>query len=40
MYDKHLLYPSQTLFLVGILFSCCPSVCPSVRPSVRNVLFL
>ena len=34
-----LLYPPQTLFVVGILFSRCPSVCPSVRASVRNVLF-
>ena len=30
----HLLYPLQTLFVVGILFSC-----PSVRASVCNVLF-
>ena len=29
-----LLYPPQTLFVRGILFSCCPSVRPSVRPSV------
>ena len=33
------LYPPQTLFVGGILFSRCPSVrpsvCPSVRPSVR-----
>ena len=32
------LYPLQTLFVVGILFSCCPSVrvcvLPCVRPSV------
>ena len=33
------LYPPQTLFVVGILFSRCPSVRPSVRASVRNVLF-
>ena len=41
------LYPPQTLFVGGILFSRCPSVrasvCPcvrvSVRPSVRNALF-
>ena len=31
----HLLYPPQTLFVGGILFSRCPSV----RPSVRNALF-
>ena len=36
----HNLSPPQTLFVVGILFSCCPSVCPSVRASIRNVLFL
>ena len=30
-----LLYPTQTLFVGDILFSCCPSV----RPSVRNALF-
>ena len=29
------LYPQQTLVVVGILFSRCPSVCPCVRPSVR-----
>ena len=29
------LYPPQTLFVVGILFSRCPSV----RVSVRNLLF-
>ena len=29
-----LLYPPQTLFVVGILFSRCQSVRPSVRPSV------
>ena len=29
-----LLYPPQTLFVGGILFSRCPSVRPSVRPSV------
>ena len=34
-----LLYPPQTLFVVGILFSRCPSVLASVRASVRNVLF-
>ena len=28
------LYPPQTLFVGGILFSRCPSVRPSVRPSV------
>ena len=37
------LYPPQTLFVVGKLFSRCPSVRPSmhasVRPSVRNALF-
>ena len=33
-----LLYPPQTLFVVGILFSRCPCVRPCVRPSVRNVL--
>ena len=30
-----LLYPPQTLFVGGILFSRCPSVRPSVRPCVR-----
>ena len=39
-----LIIPPQTLFVVGILFSRCPSVrasvCPCVRASVRNVLFL
>ena len=34
-----LLYPPQTLFVGGILFSRCPSVRVSVRPSVRNALF-
>ena len=38
-----IIIPPQTLFVVGILFSRCPSVRPSmrpsVRPSVRNVLF-
>ena len=34
-----LLYPPQTLFVGGILFSRCPSVHPSVRASVRNALF-
>ena len=34
-----LLYPPQTLFVVGILFSRCPSVRASVHPSVSNVLF-
>ena len=29
-----LLYPPQTLFVGGILFSRCPSVCACVRPSV------
>ena len=29
------LYPPQTLFVGGILFSRCPCVRPSVRPSVR-----
>ena len=33
------LYPPQTLFVVGILFSRCPCVRASVRASVRNVLF-
>ena len=33
-YDD-LLYPPQTLFVGGILFSRCPSVRLSVRPSVR-----
>ena len=37
--SKIFLYPPQTLFVVGILFSCCPSVRASVRPSVRNALF-
>ena len=32
--NRNLLYPPQTLFVVGILFSRCPSVCASVRPSV------
>ena len=27
-----LLYPPQTLFVVGILFSRCPSICASVCP--------
>ena len=31
---RPLLYPPQTLFVGGILFSRCPCVCPSVRPSV------
>ena len=30
-----LLYPPQTLFVGGILFSRCPSVRPCVRASVR-----
>ena len=29
------LYPPQTLFVGGILFSRCPSVRPSIRPSVH-----
>ena len=29
-----LLYPPQTLFVVGILFSHCPGVCASVRACV------
>ena len=33
--SKLSLYPPQTLFIGGILFSRCPSV----RPSVRNALF-
>ena len=33
------LYPPQTLFVVGILFSRCPCVHPCVRPSVRHALF-
>ena len=41
--QSKLLYPMQTLFVVGILFSRSPCVCPCVRaslcPSVRNVLF-
>ena len=41
--DIAYLYPPQTLFVGGILFSRCPSVRPSVRPSirpsVRNALF-
>ena len=38
---KFLLYPPQTLFVVGILFSrcLCVRVCVSVRASVCNVLF-
>ena len=32
---RSLLYPPQTLFVGGILFSRCPSVRPCVRPSVR-----
>ena len=32
---KVLLYPPQTLFVGGILFSRCPSVRVSVRPCVR-----
>ena len=40
MHSKHVfLYPQQTLFVVGILFSRCPCVRASVRPSVRNALF-
>ena len=35
LFPKTLLYPPQTLFVVGILFSRCPCV----RPSVRNLLF-
>ena len=31
---SYLLYPPQTLFVGGILFSRCPSVRPSFRPSV------
>ena len=31
---KVFLYPPQTLFVVGILFSRCPSVRACVRPSV------
>ena len=33
--NTHFLYPPQTLFVGGILFSRCPSVRPSVRPCVR-----
>ena len=33
------LYPPQTLFVVGILFSRCPSVCASVHASICNFLF-
>ena len=36
---ENLLYPPQTLFVGGILFSRCPSVRPCIRPSVRNALF-
>ena len=32
--DGSYLYPTQTLFVVGILFSRCPSVRASMRPSV------
>ena len=32
---KTFLYPPQTLFVGGILFSRCPCVRPCVRPSVR-----
>ena len=28
------LYSPQTLFVMGILFICCPCVRPSVRPSI------
>ena len=35
MVHETLLYPPQTLFVGGILFSRCPSVRASVRPSVR-----
>ena len=38
-FQTHFLYPPQTLFVGGILFSCCPSVCPSICASVRNALF-
>ena len=34
-HSKMSLYPPQTLFVGGILFSRCPCVRPSVRPSVR-----
>ena len=36
-----LLYHPQTLFVVGILFSCCPCVCvrPCLRPSVTFCFF-
>ena len=33
------LYPPQTLFVVGILFSRCPCVCVCVRPSVTFCFF-
>ena len=40
---QNLVIPLQTLFVVGILFSRCPSVRAyvraCVRPSVRNVFF-
>ena len=32
-----LLYPPQTLFVVGILFSRCPCVCPSVTLCFLNI---
>ena len=36
--NRNLLYPPQTLFVRGILFSRCPSMRPSVCPSVRPTL--
>ena len=35
MAELTLLYPPQTLFVVGVLFSHCPSVCACVCPCVR-----
>ena len=34
--DHHHLYPPQTLFVGGILFSCCPCVRPSVTLCFLN----
>ena len=38
-FKEFFLYPLQTLFVVGILFSCCPCVCATVRPSVTFCFF-
>ena len=38
MTDTRYLYPLQTMFVGGILFSRCPCVRQSMCPSVRDVL--